>query len=301
MAAGISGQQAASKSGHKLFFIILYSVSFLVIAYLLVDGLSFYLTPYQQRPRHEDYRLLRPAGEFGHGVGIIGSAMMLFMLLYSLRKRTRAFGKWGNLRSWLDIHIYFGIIGPLLVILHTSFKVQGLIAVSFWSMIAVALSGVFGRYLYLQIPRDFSGEELDLAKLQGQINLLGGQLKDDLKLDEAIVARVEGDLTPKIKEGRGPVGSLVAIMAEDVARPLKIRRLRNRYASEFSLSPDLNRQLFDLARRRAVLNRKLALLDQVQQLFHYWHVFHKPFAIVMYIIMLIHIVVAIWLGYTWIF
>jgi hypothetical protein len=36
-------------------------------------------------------------------------------------------------------------------------------------------------------------------------------------------------------------------------------------------------------------------------LFHYWHVFHKPFAFIMYIIMLIHIGIALWLGYRWIF
>ena len=67
-------------------------VSAIVIILILADGFGFYTTPYQQRPRHEDYRWLRPAGDFGHGAGIIGTLMMLFMLLYSVRKRTHQNG-----------------------------------------------------------------------------------------------------------------------------------------------------------------------------------------------------------------
>jgi hypothetical protein len=50
------------------------------------------------------------------------------------------------------MHIFFGLVGPALVILHSAFKVQGLVALSFWSMIAVA-ARVFSAATYLQIPR----------------------------------------------------------------------------------------------------------------------------------------------------
>ena len=49
-----------------------------------------------------------------------------------------------------------------------------------------------------------------------------------------------------------------------------------------------------------LLRRRIALLSQVQALFHYWHVIHKPFAIIMYVIMGIHIGVALWTGYGWV-
>ena len=39
--------------------------------------------------------------------------------------------------------------------------------------------------------------------------------------------------------------------------------------------------------------------SQLQGLFHYWHVIHKPFAIVMYLFMIVHIVVASVTGYGW--
>ncbi len=99
-------------------------------------------------------------------MGVIGSAMMLVMLLYSARKRLDSWQKWGSIASWLDIHIFFGIFGPLFVILHSTFKVNGLVAISFYSMIAVALSGILGRYLYLQIPRNIRGHELSIQDLE---------------------------------------------------------------------------------------------------------------------------------------
>ena len=64
---------------------------------------------------------------------------MLLMLLYSVRKRVGFLRRLGPLSRWLDGHIFLGVFGPLLVMLHSSFKVQGLVALSFWSMVAVAL------------------------------------------------------------------------------------------------------------------------------------------------------------------
>ena len=40
---------------------------------------------------------------------------------------------------------------------------------------------------------------------------------------------------------------------------------------------------------------------EIHQLFHYWHVFHKPFALIMYIVMVIHVTLTTIFGYTWIF
>ena len=34
-----------------------------------------------------------------------------------------------------------------------------------------------------------------------------------------------------------------------------------------------------------------------RQMFYYWHVLHKPFAIVMYVFMFVHILVAVFTGY----
>jgi len=290
-----------SRSLYRLFYRFFYISSFLVLIYFLYSGFSFYSTPYGKRPRHEAYRDLRPAGNIGHALAIIGSAMMLFMLFYSVRKRTKIFGKFGKLSDWLDIHIYFGIIGPLLVVLHTSFKVQGLVAVSFWSMIAVALSGVFGRYLYQQIPRDIGGEQLSTLELDKLKNELTEQLTREIQLDKSPLERLEKELSASVHEAYGPVKSLWLLIAGDILNPFKRRKLKAKFKTEFNLPFHLYERVFNIFWERALLNRRIAFLNQVQTLFYYWHVFHKPFAIIMYLVMLIHVTVAVWLGYVWIF
>ena len=64
------------------------------------------------------------------------------------------------MKTWLEVHIFCGIVGPVLVTFHTSFKFNGIVSVAYWSMVAVVLSGFVGRYLYVRIPRSLRGIEL---------------------------------------------------------------------------------------------------------------------------------------------
>jgi hypothetical protein len=278
-----------------------YLLSFGLIAWFFVNGYSYYVTPYLQRPHHPDYRLLRPAGSYGLTYGIAGSAMMILMLIYSVRKRTRLLGRTMPLRPLLDLHIYLGVIGPLLILLHTSFKVQGLVAVSFWSMVAVAVSGYFGRYLYVQIPRNIAGNELTLQEMEHTNTEMAQSLRERFNLDEETFRRVETLFARGVvHKQKGALASVAALFIDDVMRPITRRKLRRQLMKIVLLPKNQFKELFDMSFRRALLRRRIALLGQVQMLFHYWHVIHKPFAIVMYIIMGIHIGVALWTGYAWI-
>jgi hypothetical protein len=182
------------------------------------------------------------------------------------------------------------------------FKVQGLVAVSFWSMVAVALSGILGRYLYLQIPRSVGGQELSDRQMKeaiSEIQIPGRQLKEE---EISALEKMEKELEAGIiDEDAGLLKSMIKSFFDNLTFFIRKRRLVSRYSRRLNLPKDMIGELVEEARRRAVLKRKIMFLNQVQQLFHYWHVFHKPFAIIMYIIMLVHVGVAIWLGYTWIF
>lgn len=285
----------------KVFLRGLYIVSFIIYFFYLFEGLNYYQIPLIERPHHEDYRNLRPAGMRGQGFGVLGSAMMLFMLLYSLRKRTRIFGEWGSLSRWLDIHIYFGIMGPLFIILHTSFKVSGLVAVSFWSMIAVASSGIVGRYLYLQIPRNQRGDELSLQEIADTDKHFSKELFETLGLDRERLKRMDALVRQFAGQQKGLFAMFSRSMIDDIFRYFKIRKLQKVFVQELSLEEPYLRRAVLTAWRKIKLQRRVMMLNQVQRFFHYWHVFHKPFAIIMYLIMFVHIGVAVWLGYTWIF
>jgi len=92
---------------------------------VLARGLDFYRAPLLERAHHEGYWTWKAGGSVGHKLGIAGASMMALMLLYSVRKRVGALRRLGPLSRWLDVHIFLGVFGPLLVVLHSTFKVQG--------------------------------------------------------------------------------------------------------------------------------------------------------------------------------
>jgi len=107
-------------------------------------------------------REIPPASElFGHGIGIVGFVLMLMTeTLYSLRKRSRSV-RWGRMSSWLQFHIFTGLVGPYMVLLHTSLKFNGLAGVTTLFTVVIVISGFIGRYIYTRIPRTMDGLEIE--------------------------------------------------------------------------------------------------------------------------------------------
>jgi len=273
---------------------LFYLVSGFIILYYLYTGLDYYLTSFSLRVRHADYKILKPGGFRSHGFGIIGSLFLVSLLFYSLRKRIRLFQNWGNFSSWLRIHIFFGLMGPLFIILHSTFKLNGLVSVSFWSMITVSLSGILGRYLYTQIPRNIQGKELSLSEVEKYKESLNQKMTKKYGLEPAQISTIENLLSRK-------TNSLSASILSDMIRPFSQRKLTQKLKTFANLSKPQIKEMIRTAQEKYVLERRIRMWNRVHNLFHYWHVFHKPFAIVMYIIMLVHISISVWLGYTWIF
>ena len=107
-------------------------------------------------------RAIPPAGElFGHSLGIVGFLFMLMTeTLYSLRKRTRSV-RWGKMSTWLQLHIYTGLVGPFMVLLHTSWKFNGLAGATTLLTVIIVVSGFIGRYIFTRIPRTLDGLEIE--------------------------------------------------------------------------------------------------------------------------------------------
>ncbi|MEJ2054485.1 MAG: hypothetical protein P8X42_11245, partial [Calditrichaceae bacterium] len=125
----------SAKSGYfDWLLLIFYGISFIVIVYYLYDGWSFYTSDLSTRAYQPAYRELRSGAIRSHGFGILGSIMLITLLIYSIRKRTSWLGTRGKMKNWLNFHIFLGINGPLFIILHSTFKLNGIVAVSFWSM-----------------------------------------------------------------------------------------------------------------------------------------------------------------------
>lgn len=283
-------------SAGKILYVLIYAVCLGGILLLTLDGLEYYRTPLVERARHDLFWSLKPGGTRGHALGIAGSGLLVVMTLYTVRKRFRSFRRAGRLSHWLRFHIFCGIIGPLLVILHSSFKVQGLVALSFWSMILVALSGFVGRYLYVQIPRRRQGDELTLAEAEALNRETARRLTEELGVPESALSRLDRLAAADPSHGGGALSLFFRLPFSGLRLRWGLRRLHRELPP---LPKATVGELRTLLLQRAQLQRRIALWDRLQALFHYWHVLHKPFAVVMYLFMVVHVAVALATGYGW--
>ena len=263
-----------------------------LVGWTVWNGWDYFTTGMADRPHHPDFREFRAAGRVGHGVGILGSFMIVLLLLYSLRKRMRVLQRAGQLPIWLRYHIFLGIAGPILITLHTAFKVGGLVSVSYWSMVAVALSGFFGRYLYQQIPRNVLGETLDVAEIEARNDALLVELSMNHNMDDRAATVLEDLALRKLEHRAAPMALLMLPFLNGVlVRQLQRWSLRH---------VDGDRAVaVRLAKDWVLQTRRLRLFHLIRDLFHYWHVFHKPFAFIMILVMIVHVAVAVALGYVW--
>jgi hypothetical protein len=97
------------------------------------------------------------SGLIGHGIGIVGFVLMLATAtLYTIRKRVTD-SRWGSVAFWLKLHMFTGIVGPYMVLLHTSMKFQGVAALAMGLTVVVVISGFVGRFVYTRVARTVDG------------------------------------------------------------------------------------------------------------------------------------------------
>lgn len=156
-----------SPLAHRIYVSTLVTIVLFVTLFLVVTGLSYYGTSLEERFYHPEHQFYKPSGVFGHGLGIIGTLLIIIgVFSYIARKRYKFLANFGRLKYWLEFHIFLCSLGPILILFHTAFKFGGIVAISFWSMVAVVLSGVIGRFIYIQIPRSIEGRELSLDEVK---------------------------------------------------------------------------------------------------------------------------------------
>lgn len=289
-------------TAHFIYISSLILAGVLTTLVLGIRGCDYYLTSIGERPFHAHYAELKPSGPWGHGYGIIGTMMIsVGVIMYSSRKRIRAFANFGKIKNYLEFHMFLCLVGPILVLYHTTFKFGGLVAVSFWSMTAVVLSGIFGRYIYIQIPRGLHGNELSMEELEKENAEIRTTLEKEFNLDAAVLQKIDAIAAPDIPIAQMSVMDVLRFFAVgDVTRRVKLEGLYHEMRKNKVLHHTVGK-IRHLVHHRIVLMRRMAFLEQMKQIFHHWHVVHLPFSIIMFVILLVHVAVTVVFGYTWIF
>lgn len=290
---------------HRLAVWLFVSFYVVVIGWTLVHGFSYYRLPLEERPYHPLNRELRPSGPIGIKLGLLGVASFLGIFLYAVRKRWRTLGRVGKTKNWLDVHVVMGTCAPILITFHAGFRMRGVAGVSYWIMIAVMLSGIVGRYLYAQIPRRINAAELSLQEMQSMTDELTDQLQQQSLVSAEELKPLLAVPTKEKVEAMPVVAALVLMASWDLKRPFLVARIRRRarvatiqtlWGLLPSQQPDLEK-IIDLARRRSWMATKISFLSKTHQVFHLWHVVHRPFSYSFAILVCIHISVALLMGY----
>lgn len=278
-----------SRTVHRIFIGTLTTVIFITLILLLYKGISYYNLSLEERVYNSDHSSLKPSGMLGHGYGVIGSFLIIAGVgSYMLRKRSGFMARRGLIRHWLEFHIFLCTIGPILILFHTAFKFGGLVAISFWSMVAVFLSGVIGRFIYIQIPRSIEGRELSLNELR------------EMKTNEWRIFREKYNLDETNLHLKYHVNPLIRYIRRYNEDRKSLSLVKSALRQKNIASSEI-KKMAALVKADITLGRKIEMLETMRNLFRHWHVVHLPFAFIMLIIMIIHVSVVVLFGYKWIF
>ncbi len=226
---------------------------------------------------------------FGHSIGIVGFILMLLTeTLYTLRKRSRT-ARWGRMSTWLQFHIFTGLVGPYMVLLHTSWKFNGLAGMVMLLTIIIVASGFLGRYIYTSVPRNADGIEIEANDLEQQIRIIDGELQTWSASRPELYRDLSKKLLPA--PSKSETRLVFGRAFEEWNARLRWWRESSRMDKEAKKQA---KQLNELLRRERNLRRQLASIVMTRRLLGLWHAIHIPVGMVLFTAAIIHIIAAVY-------
>ncbi len=267
----------------------------LILAWLALKGWDYYLLPRVARLHSPLHATLRPAGTWGHGVGIVATAFMLLNFLYPVRKRTRALSGVGSIRSWLDFHMFVGFMSPLVIAFHAAFQSNNQLATATAAaLLIVVLTGIFGRFIYGLVPAS-GGKEEELADLLGRWERLKARLEPLIEDtdDPALLKRIFAAAASPARRG-SLLGLFLRLPFGALAARLQLLRVRWHFGDH-----DAYREFREGYLRLHRIRTQIGFYQGLKSLMRAWRVFHASLAGFLVVAIAAHIAVSLYLGYGW--
>jgi hypothetical protein len=302
-----SGRISSETWRHRLLLGLAWLLAAGFVLAISIYGFPYYRLDLAERAESPLHGALRPSGPVGLRLGMLGVALFAVLFLYPVRKYWPWLARIGKTKNWLDFHVLCGIVAPLVVTLHATFKFGGLAGLAYWIMVVVALSGFVGRYLFAQIPRSISTAELSLKEMEATAGDLARQLHEQAVVSQEEIAPLLALPSREEVAKMSLAAAFWSMLRLDLRRPWLVGRLRRK-----SLSP--GRKLLTLGgwlpsghselegvisavRSQSWMSAKMLFLGRVQAVFHLWHVIHRPFSYSFAVLVGVHIGVVLLLGY----
>jgi len=230
-------------------------------------------------------------------LGITGT-ILIFITEFAYSSRKSGAVKFGKVKRWLSVHIFIGITGPLIIIVHTRLNIGGFAGWLLLLTVVVVASGFAGRYIFRQIPRSIKGQEMTLAELNAVFAEIDGRLNGLLEKSPR-AAQLVKILRAQFGEFAAPGAALgdadgkspglwlyfTSTIDWSIGR-LKVRRL---LAGQHPEEHVLMQTLKGLEFERLALERRVRLLGTSKKLFAQWKILHVPLTMALFVGILIHV------------
>ena len=240
--------------------------------------------------------------DIGYWLGVTGAVMMLLLLLYPMRKHMRVLQNWGRIKFWLWFHMVLGIGGPLLILVHSQFRVGSLNSgVALYSMIVVAISGVIGRFIYRRVHGDLDGQRANLRELQVRAGFDQSEAVSKLQFAPDVENRLQGFEQHELQAAPTwathlrqvtflPLKMWVTywICAYQLRKPL--RKIAERKGWDRDALQQRERLARKLVRRYLSAVMRVAHYTAYERVLSLWHLLHIPFVYLLLFSAIAHVV-----------
>ena len=220
-----------------------------------------------------------PGSLWGGVLGVSGALLMLSSLAYSLVKRTgrlkRAVTKRAPMRTLLAWHVYTGVVGAILAVLHTGHKFNNPLGILLTAMMLLAvLSGFVGRHFLKYVSQELHEKQDMLKKMQEAYRQTAAEL-----------ARYPAP-APGLAAPRGFFSRMAATFfaPEEEAAPARLA---------------LSSRALRLAESVADLEYAVKTHELLKRRFALWLKVHILTSIAFYALLALHVWAAVYFGLRW--
>ena len=251
-----------------------------------------------------DQRYFHTDSDLVYNMGLYGGILMLVTLLYALRKRVRFMKKLGEMNTWYYIHLFAGVVGPVLIVFHSSFTMKSLnSSVALISMLCVIFSGIFGRYIYTRIGYQVHNRLISIRDTEERL--------------ARSMQKYQGEAADAIEKSLTVLTVLVVNMPQSLFHmPARFFALRTRAAKcyidgirhisqilkERAVQDDWDKLTYraEFAKEKRILREYVNALVQIGKFHFYerllvgWRIFHIPLLFILFISGSVHVFAVHW-------
>jgi hypothetical protein len=234
----------------------------------------------------------KPGEGLGYNLGLAGGLMMLTLLLYSARKHLTFMQKLGKLKYWFRIHMMLGVIGPTLILFHTTFRLGSINAtIAFYCMILVAGSGLIGRFVYTRIHKGLYGSRSTLKEAHNDLAGSSSEMHSKLSFFPKVENKIKHFEHEALEKKRGFFAGVWFFLTFDMRRMLLAWQCKRYIHLKLGASMrDVADEASMLVSQYLVRIQTVAQFKKFEQIFSAWHVLHIPLMYMMVATAIFHVI-----------